>query len=107
MSTGYAAKYTMEWCLLADWKDALRGGEYKQITNALHTNGGHCCLGVEAMLAGHYNYYPALLTFGEMHVQLEIKLMRLNDGHRYSFVEIADWLDENVRGVLEREQYAL
>lgn len=41
------------------WVQALRSGEYKQITGRLKTTSGHCCLGVACEL--FKKEYPKLL----------------------------------------------
>ena len=100
--------YTMEWSLLADWKDALRSGEYEQCRYKLVTEDAYCCLGVlsdlflchgKHTLYGYsgWNRYPAynrLISF-----DLEMTATNLNDTQQLTFPQIADWLDDNVRAV--------
>jgi hypothetical protein len=102
------------------WLTALRSGEYEQGKHYLNLNGKLCCLGVlseEAIKSGvvvkreqdqdggpyHYDgqsaYPPRPVYewagFGE-HVGVDTKLANMNDEYDKTFLEIADWIEENL-----------
>lgn len=101
------------------WLTALRSGEYKQGRGALcktdrndHSKNYYCCLGVACAildiskdrLIGHSAIYdnvffpevPVELLGLYANIELPYYLSKLNDERKYSFTEIADWIDKNV-----------
>lgn len=102
------------------WIAALRSGEYKQGKARLKTDdGGYCCLGVLAdickldldhELSG--NFYVSIGTEGypeelQGNFGLPRQLAAMNDGvydetnpvsKQHSFLEIADWIENNIPG---------
>lgn len=103
----------MDPALKAKWVEALRSGEHKQCKNALHADGGYCCLGVLTVVAGYQidtrrdrvlrpgnnpddtssnEGYRALADFG---LTDRIPLINMNDEGK-SFSEIADFIEANL-----------
>ncbi len=101
--------------LKAQWVAALRSGQYKQGVGYLHNQGCYCCLGV---LADTYNpkgwtpidgwdngyqfcgqssvlEYYSLNEFGLSSEYQDI-LIGFNDDTKYTFEQIADWIEQNV-----------
>jgi hypothetical protein len=99
------------------WCAALRSGEYKQAFGFLHTDAGYCCLGVacEVYKPGNWQALanPGVTTFafggiftdlpsddqlGEMGIPKRkiLELTRMNDSGKYSFKQIADWIESNI-----------
>jgi hypothetical protein len=101
------------------WVEALRSGRYRQTTGVLRSLGGKfCCLGVAAdvLIPEPWEHDPAR-TLGytfegndDPHVLLaatrgRIGLKRedhdtlagLNDNRGWSFKQIADWIESNVK----------
>lgn len=87
------------------WVAALRSGEYKQGRHTLiDTDGGYCCLAVagkvlgysdkEIKVSGYYNI-PDPIKGGFSNPTAE-HLMYLNDEKKKSFIEIADYIEENL-----------
>lgn len=100
------------------WIDSLESGAYSQSYTQLKVTFeqssdnlpvGYCCLGVLAVVAGieidkygrgcvvngtECNYRPLQNLLGQ-DFQLE-QLWKLNDTHRATFTEIANWVKENV-----------
>lgn len=88
------------------WAEALRSGEYQQCHAALARDGGYCCLGVLAKLAGHDPAadYDAAIPVAYNHEWLSDHGLPVtttfwgwNDGvpgASLSFSEIADKIDE-------------
>lgn len=90
--------------LKAKWVEALRSGEYKQCRGKFEFAGKFCCLGVLCIAAGkpttdegagNWEYVRSALGKGfDPHI-----LARMNDGNhgkRFSFAEIADWIEANL-----------
>lgn len=108
------------------WLEALRSGEYEQGRGILHDGSGYCCLGIlemcyigkvetneyetesmptpwfwkqieavgwdDKVLPNPNDAVLGMITVPDM-------LARMNDGENhqdYDFVEIADWIDENI-----------
>lgn len=97
------------------WVAALRSGEYKQGRDKLHNaiNNTFCCLGVACHIAGitddeisDYCYTnllakanPDRLPAFFQNTVIESpawNLAAMNDGGRKSFLEIADYIEENL-----------
>lgn len=88
------------------WLVALRSGEYKQCIEALHHNGGHCCLGVAEIVSGFNsecrenlvlegdNFPKAIIGPAYRNKNVGI-LTKMNDNGK-SFLEIADWIEANL-----------
>ncbi len=88
---------------------ALRSGEYVQCRNMMFDGqGGHCCLGVAAVLSGvpynelvdsegieAYNKLPEAINNG-FDNPTAIHLIRMNDIEQNSFLEIADYIEQNL-----------
>jgi hypothetical protein len=49
------------------WVDALRSGEFKQITSTLQSGSGYCCLGVLCVVAERHGVPLAKNFFGELY----------------------------------------
>lgn len=103
--------------LKTKWLEALRSGKYKQGTLALKTVGERfCCLGVLADIHPDYKwvekkydfddepFFDAVTRDYECHEVLsstlipgdvQEKLARLNDNDRWSFDEIAEYIEEH------------
>lgn len=92
------------------WLMALRGGAFEQMTGGLRGRQlgrqRHCCLNVLLCVSGKY-YAPQLSTEGSDDdyelidallggAQLRRDLVELNDAHRKSFSQIADYIDVNL-----------
>jgi hypothetical protein len=92
---------------VAEWKAALRSGEYKQGRRMLQpTENSYCCLGVLAKIQGvdknirlsDYGSLTGLVTAGRSDSVpicrvVESRLIAMNDNENASFKEIADYLD--------------
>lgn len=95
------------------WTSALRSGEYIQETGCLSRDGGYCCLGVAAVVAGHQKTIdkcdPMTMSKEQFrNVPLAIKcdvnvtndlvahLTNMNDAQHKTFSQIADWIEENL-----------
>lgn len=107
--------------LKAKWIEALRSGKYKQTIGTLCDERGHCCLGVLMEVAGEqiqrrsdnpansYHTTPSLDFYTRHNIdcgnnrdfKIDHRCMLLagyNDsGH--SFKQIADIIDQHVKGV--------
>lgn len=104
--------------LKAKWLEALRSGDYDQGTGSLCRDGRYCCLGVLCEVMGiasvrHEDngervYYvecptsdgsvtapPAGANTGIPNDDIN-KLIRLNDDDGANFLQIADWIEENL-----------
>ena len=110
----------MDKALKAKWLEALRSGRYKQGRYRLRNNGDEfCCLGVLCDISGHgewehlpgkgYTYkrgeedddsgLPQFMhDIVNMTCQQGYKLMGMNDDDWLSFPEIAEWIEENIKG---------
>lgn len=95
----------------AKWLSALRSGKYEQSFGHLYDNNGkYCCLGVAAKACGISNKSIVkkgnnILNFEFLSLKkiplslisnkkLQIQLTRMNDNKKYSFREIATWIDK-------------
>lgn len=101
------------------WIEALRSGEYVQGREKLYSSkhGSYCCLGVCCKLVGfedfgeaHYiqegdfyynlkripNGIPTELIGTVGNNDLIRNLVALNDDDKYTFPEIADWIEANI-----------
>lgn len=92
------------------WIEALRSGKYKQGRRTLCWDNTYCCLGVLAEINGHlqktpfinkscYTCYDTLpsdlaMEFGINGVMYD--LMDMNDNKKWTFNQIADWIEENL-----------
>lgn len=102
---------------------ALRSGEYKQSTSALHTADGYCCIGVLCALAhkenicklepyihsqGYFMYdgdaalapksvrdWSGLKSANGNLPLMDTQLVNLNDHQKKSFAEIADIIEQH------------
>lgn len=95
------------------WLAALRDGPYSQGTGLLSdVSGRHCCLGVlqcevdgyvERDRKGNSLGAPTvhwLQAHGMSTTSFPIShLVSMNDFEQKSFLEIADWIEENIAGV--------
>lgn len=79
------------------WIAGLRSGSYQQGREVLRRNGRHCALGVlvdiEDQLTHRFRS-EAMLMSDMAHIRTRIICM--NDVQRYSFAEIADWIEVNI-----------
>lgn len=92
-----------------NWLTALRSGEYKQGKGQLHhpKENTYCCIGVFAVCngislnSGGYSmridgeekgYEP---LYSQIGAETAV-LWRMNDTHKKSFLEIADWIEQNL-----------
>jgi hypothetical protein len=89
------------------WLDALRSGKYEQTTGQLERDGKYCCLGVYCVVHeltienggldvfddGLHGYHFLAKHIGDSMVT---KLYDLNDVKKKSFVEIADYIEQNI-----------
>lgn len=109
--------YKMDPELKSKWVEALRSGEYRQgrKSHLKDEFGGYCCIGVLGKISGisdddMIKSYSILENHDpEKYVEycdsqgeeLDATLWGMNDGvaplnRRKSFVEIADWIEENL-----------
>lgn len=100
----------------AKWVAALRSGEYKQGRLRLHNaDNTYCCLGVAATICGvDMNIYGSHASIAEraeqqvygspLNVPVELsdnrmlqkRLWSMNDMENKSFLEIADYIEQNL-----------
>jgi hypothetical protein len=111
----------MDNTLKTKWTAALRSGDYSQtsgLLTRLDLNGnviGHCCLGVLCEIAGlesesrdgyrRYNYgdsdsagtipFDFSSSIG-IDSSDETVLIAMNDNDGYTFLQIADWIEQNL-----------
>jgi hypothetical protein len=96
------------------WITALRSGEYKQGNLQFYnrSNNSYCCLGVAAEVAGYDLKASSMVGEAIFHkgmveidniIEIFIEneniqwdLVRMNDGKKYTFLEIADWIESNL-----------
>ncbi len=92
------------------WIEALRSGKYQQGRRTLCWDNMYCCLGVLAEISGFlqkaslnhktcYGYSDTLpeniaRKFGIYNIMCE--LIILNDHKKWTFDQIADWIEENL-----------
>lgn len=99
----------MNQALKKAWTSALRSGAYRQCRGTLALNGGYCCLGVLASVAGltitsggnevEYDGYKPLETLAGQPLE---PFWARNDGDdlgeikipKHTFAQIADYIDE-------------
>ena len=100
------------------WVNNLRSGQYDQIHGQLRACGGYCCLGVlcetgielglpikaEEFRNGAKDYNNCdseldgcLLEILDMDEDDAEECMEMNDNRGYSFEQIADWIEKNVK----------
>lgn len=97
----------------AKWLEALRSGEYKQGRFALCSDGKYCGLGVACAIQGVEDLGGGHISrvgiqdeiFGEVPDVLRgiannnpvvSILVKMNDADKATFLEIADWIQENL-----------
>jgi hypothetical protein len=107
------------------WIEALRSGKYQQASGSLMKveDGtiGYCCLGVACKIVGiadnHLHGYGSTANLSSDVNQVLPRMLRyevdgiegdaidfrgecidMNDNKRYSFAQIADWLEQNTEG---------
>lgn len=82
----------MDAVLKRDWIDALRSGKYKQVYGTVVGPSPHhtCAIGV----LFHIDPLERLA----IRPSLGRCIVELNDYERLTFPEIADWIEDNVRG---------
>ena len=89
------------------WITSLRSGEYEQGRYILLNENLYSCLGVAEKIAGSEDKYICRLynAFSDFvpkeilaKTSLSKELIRLNDDLKFSFKEIANWIEENVEG---------
>jgi len=93
------------------WVDALRSGKYLQGTGFLLDEGRYCCLGVLCDVVdtskwwyGIYSTYeghsgalpPFVMGEAGLSGDVEHMLIQVNDEAKYSFNEIADWIETHL-----------
>lgn len=100
------------------WLTALRSGKYQQGRNMLRSGDDRfCCLGVlcetknlKATMQDGFSYYDydfngeressyfpdSFLAEINLSDEAQSHLMNMNDGDRYDFNKIADWIEENL-----------
>lgn len=87
--------------LKAAWIAALRSGDYQQTTGILRDKDGFCCLGVACIVGGQEltqnpqnqnELYDWLIEEGIP----TLDLWAMNDTRRKTFLEIADYIEENL-----------
>lgn len=93
---------------LRQWVKELRSGKHKQRTDFLGTaKKGYCCLGVANRLFGfrfkstngmlrNEDIFNEDCTCTFLPEKIQRKLISLNDSYRFSFPEIADWIEEHL-----------
>lgn len=90
----------------AKWIAALRSGKYIQGQKYLQADGKFCCLGVACDVidsngwkntAGWTAVIPSE-TAARLNLEINVQkqLWKLNDHEGRSFLEIADWIEENL-----------
>lgn len=100
------------------WVDALRSDDYKQATGKLKSNNGYCCIGVACDLInkdkwiiegsyfsydGHIGYMPPkVANLYKIKEKATSKLVELNDGKKYTFKQIADYIVKNQTWLFEK-----
>ena len=120
-------KYSLPWRFKKAWIKALKSGDYIQGTGALkrsidinNSEIAYCCLGVACAVAGvpedeidgefiddwriRYESVPDVLQGVAEDNELAKVLSNMNDNcsndedrHRFSFTDIADWIDHNIK----------
>lgn len=107
------------------WVDALRSGNFKQITGALQDDGGYCCLGVACEVAGKNGVDIRRYATGEIwggdlygqkyvmdwlqiregrgYIDEERNLVRYNDVEGLSFTKIADIIEQSAHLLFKAE----
>jgi hypothetical protein len=106
------------------WVDALRSGHYQQTREVLYDHTGYCCLGVLVDVAAPEEWVTigdqtgvassgAKTSYGELSDKLRERfglsdyecnfLMGANDEERWSFSEIADWIEFGI--IPEHDEY--
>lgn len=99
------------------WLVALRSGEYRQAQGYLYNpeSGGYCCLGVaEAVCGTPISDLEGISVIANSHAgscmipsqvrtpvelhdpELQGKLACMNDGGSMSFLDIANWIEQNI-----------
>ena len=101
----------MDSALKDKWVAALRSGKYTQGTGRLRSpfDNGHCCLGVLADIVDPKGWKAEQIWRGNidvlsleerrpigLHGRTANALMRMNDDRGWGFIEIADWIEENL-----------
>lgn len=91
--------------LKAKWVEALRSGDFTQLTPGgmnWRLDGKHCCLGVlgeltdeQAAMDG-YDFGSALSDKYGIDFEQRCHLIDMNDIHHKSFDEIADWIEAHL-----------
>jgi len=110
--------------LINKWLEALRGGNYSQITGMLHNGTGHCCLGVLAEVAG-FKAVRSMADNGQVHYFFDGKdgmptcdirdkvglsymgaqmLSKINDTRTSTFKQIADILEKEPERFFVKEE---
>ncbi len=105
----------MDQTLIKKWIVALRSKKYQQCREQLKSEKGFCCLGVLCDISGtghwqnnHFIYEPNGrhdVTFNALPSELlsaiqftredEVVLMKMNDQFKYTFDEIASYIEEH------------
>ena len=88
------------------WIETLRSGIYKQCKGALRKGDTFCCLGVACDLIDKDGWESGAFGMGWngsdstdlpfIHPDEALDLVKLNDGERLSFEEIADYIEHNL-----------
>lgn len=85
------------------WVFALRSGKYKQGTGTMYNSklDTYCCLAVASDIysggatKNSYTFLPEAIA-GGFDNEIAATLIDMNDMHRMSFNEIADWIEANL-----------
>lgn len=94
------------------WVNALRSGEYKQTDGILFGDCGYCAIGVALHSVGKISnddlFNQAVVTecmiddynlpFIYEDDQILDEVTELNDNAGYTFDEIAEWIESNIKG---------
>jgi len=108
---------TMRKIIKKKWLNALRSKKFDQTEGSMcsYDGGAFCCLGVLKSITGQlreehwHDGYPMSVTKGEalettmpyagLSVEMQEKLIHLNDEKKYSFEKIASYISRNVKVV--------
>lgn len=91
----------------AKWVEALRSGKFKQGKGKLKYGDNYCCLGVACEIGiTSKDFNSELVSLDFLPSSIQDELAKMNDGSKYkwenrkiagrSFMEIADWIEENL-----------
>lgn len=83
---------------LQKWCAALRSGEFEQGYGSFHCGDAHCCLGVAEIVGCDLmeGSWAAVEMFYKLRPVETTELARLNDSRDYTFLQIADYIEQNL-----------